>query len=106
MVHYSVTKQSCYLKNTNLQLEPDTNPLLRSIPDVDIPKEARNKLQELLGKKYIHIVSQTTTDIGRTNLIELDIPMEGQPKALKLYTILLKYQEFVDHKIKQLEKWA
>ena len=61
-------------QNTNLQLEPNTNPLSRSIPDVDIPQEARNRLQELLDEKYIHIISQTATDIGRTNLIELDIP--------------------------------
>ena len=90
--------------NTNLQLEPNTNPLSRSIPDADIPQEAKNRIQELLDKKYIHIMSQTATDVGRTNLIELDIPMEGPPIALKPYTIPLKYYEFMDHKIKQLEE--
>ena len=85
-------------KNTNLQLEPDTNPLLRSIPDLDIPEEARNKLHELLDKKYIHIISQTATDIGRTNLIELDIPTEGPTIMSKPYTIPLKYHEFCDYK--------
>ena len=43
-------------------------------------------------------------DIGRTNLIKLDIPMEGPPVTSKLYTVLLKYCEFVDHEIKQLEE--
>ena len=91
-------------QNTNLKFEPNNNPLLRSIPDADIPKEARNNLQELHDKKYIHIISQKATDIGRTNLIELDIPTEGPLIASKPYTILLKYWEFVDHKIKELEE--
>ena len=43
-------------------------------------------------------------DIGRTNLIKLDIPTEGPPIASKLYTVPLKYGEFVDHEIKQLEE--
>ena len=30
--------------------------------------------------------------------------MEGQPIASKLYTVLLKYHEFIDHEIKQLEE--
>ena len=42
-------------------------------------------------------------DIGRTNLIELDILTEGPPIMSKPYTVLLKYCEFLDHKIKQLE---
>ena len=36
-------------------------------------------------------------------MIELDILTEGPPVASKPYTIPLKYREFVDHKIKQLE---
>ena len=34
------------LHNTRLQQEPDSKSLVRSFPDVDIPKEARMKLQE------------------------------------------------------------
>ena len=90
--------------NTNLQLEPDTNHLSRSIPDVDIPDEARDRLKELLGIKYADIMSQTAMDIGRTNLIELDILTEGPPIALKPYTVPLKYCEFVDHEIKHLKE--
>ena len=48
----------------------------RSIQDADIPQEARNRLKELLDAKYISIVSTSATDIGRTNLIELDIQTE------------------------------
>ena len=91
-------------QNTNLQLEPNTNPLSRSITDANIPQEAYDKLQELCDKKYIHIISQTAADIGRTNITELDIPMEGPPIMSKPYAIPMKYCEFVDHKIKQLEE--
>ena len=87
-----------------MQLEPDITSPSKSIPDADILEEARVKLQELLDRKYIHIMSQTTTDIGRTNLIELDIPTEGPPIASKPYTVPLKYHEFMDYKIKQLEE--
>ena len=43
-------------------------------------------------------------DIGRTNLIELDISTEGPPIASKPYAMPLKYHKFVDHEIKQLEE--
>ena len=45
------------LHNTRLQLEPDSKSLARSIPDADIPEEARTKLQELLDGKYLQIIS-------------------------------------------------
>ena len=49
-------------------------------------------------------MSKTATDIGRTNLIELDIPIEGPPLASKPYTVPLKYPEFVDHEMKHFEE--
>ena len=91
-------------QNTSLQLEPDTKGLASSIPDMDIPKEARTKLQGWLNKNYLQIISQNAMDIGRTNLIELDIPTEGPPITSIPYTVLLKYHTFVDHEIKQLEE--
>ena len=91
-------------QNTSLQLEPDTKSLASSIPDVDIPKEARTKLQELLKKKYLEIFLQNATDVGRTSLIKLGIPTEGPLIASKLYTVPLKYHKFIDYKIKQLEE--
>ena len=69
-VHYDNTKLLPeILEGTSLQLEPNTTSPLRSIPDADIPEEAKGKLQELLDWKYVNIISQTTTDIGRTNLL-------------------------------------
>ena len=75
---------------------------MASIPDAEIPDEARDKLKELLNIKYAYIMSQTAMDIGRTNLIKLVIPTEGLPTASKPYTVPCKYREFVDHEIKQL----
>ena len=89
---------------TNLQSEPDTPNVSRSILNDDIPEIARKQLQELLDVKYNSIVSKLSADIGRTNLIELDIPTEGPPIASKPYTVPLKYREFVDHEMKQLEE--
>ena len=59
---------------------------------------------KLSDAKYASIVSKLTTDIGRTNLIELDIPTEGPPIASKPYTIPLRYREFVDQEIEQIEE--
>ena len=71
---------------------------------MDIPEEARMKLQELLDKKYPQIIAQNAIDIGRTNLIKLDIPTEGLIIASKPYTVLIKYLKFIDHEIKQLQE--
>ena len=76
----------------------------KAIPDAEIPDGARNKLKELFNVKHTNIMSQTATDLGRDSFIELDIPTEGPPIASKPYTVPLKYCEFVDHEIKQLEE--
>ena len=91
-------------EGTSLQLEPNTKSPLRSIPDADIPEEARVHLQELLDRKCLNIISQTAMNTGRTSLIELDIPTEGPPIASKPYTVPLKYHEFVDYHIKLFEE--
>ena len=88
--------------NTNLQLEPDTNNSPRSIPDADTQDVVRDKLKELFNIKYVKIMYQRATDIGRTNLIKLDIQTEGLPIALKPHMVPLKYCKFIDHVIKQL----
>ena len=88
------------LEGNSLELEHNTKSHLRSILDADIPEEARVQLQELLDWKYINIISQAVMDIGRTNLIELDIPSEGPLIASKPCTMPLKYHKFIDHKIK------
>ena len=69
-------------------------------------------------KGYLPYLKENTTiscppmDVGRTNLFQMDIPSMGQPVACKHYPIPLKYQTFVDQKIKlqavyqKLSQWA
>ena len=73
------------------------------MPNADVPKKALIELQNLLEAKYSTTVSKSATDIGGTNLIELDIPTEGPHITCKPYSVPLKYRDFVDQEIKQLE---
>ena len=52
--------------------------------------------------EYSNLILQSTTDIGRTNLLELDMPTEGLPIASKPHLVSLQYKELVDQEIKQL----
>ena len=72
-------------------------------PNAEVPEKALIELQHLLEAKYSTIVSKSAIDVGRTTLIELDIPTEGPPIACKPYSVPLKYRDFVDQEIKQLE---
>ena len=79
------------MPQTNPQLEADKPSHLEiSMPDAEGLEKALKKLQHLLEVKYSTIVSKSATDIGRTNLIKLDIPTEAPPIASKPYSVLLK----------------
>ena len=54
--------------------------------------------------KYTSIISQSTTDISRTNLLELNIPTEQLPMVSTPYSVPLKNRELVDQDITQLEE--
>ena len=103
-VHEQVHELLPVMLHTNLHLDAEKPKQLEiSTPDAEVPKEALLELQHFLEAKYSSIVSMSATDIGRTNIIELDIPTEGPPIACKPYSIPLKYQDFVDQEIEQLE---
>ena len=53
--------------------------------------------------QFASILSQSSADFGRTNLVEMDLPITGLPVASKPYTITLKYKSFIDEEIKLLE---
>ena len=80
------------MPQTNLQLEANklNHPEI-SMPNADVPEKALNELQHLLEARYSTIVSTSATDIGRTNLIKLDIPIEGSLIACQPYLVPLKY---------------
>ena len=57
----------------------------------------------MLNAKFKCIISKSSTDFGKTNLVEMDLPTTGLPVMSKPYTISFKYKSFVDDKIKPLE---
>ena len=73
------------------------------LQDADISQAARNKLNHMINTQLACIISQPSTDFGRANLVEMDLPTTGPPVASKLCTIPLKYKSFIDEEIKLLE---
>ena len=57
----------------------------------------------MINTEFACIVSKSSADFGRTNLIKMDLPTTGLPVASKPYTIPLKYKSFLDNEIKLLE---
>ena len=59
----------------------------------------------MLELRFGSIISRSSTDVGRTKLHTLDVQVtEGSPVFVKQYTILLKYQNFIDDETKRLEE--
>ena len=59
----------------------------------------------MLELRFGSIISRSLTDVGRTKLHTLDVQVtEGSPVFVKQYTILLKYQNFIDDETKRLEE--
>ena len=73
------------------------------LQDASVPLNIQCKLNTMLTSKFASIISKSPTDLGRTNLIEMDLPTTGPPVSTKSYTIPPKYKSFVDEDIKLLE---
>ena len=59
----------------------------------------------MLESRFGSIISRSSTDVGRTKLHTLNVQVtEGSPVFVKQYTILLKYQNFIDDETKRLEE--
>ena len=63
----------------------------------------KNKLNEMLNTEFKCIISKSSVDFGRINLVEMDLTTTGLPVTSKPYTIPLKHKSFVDNEIKLLE---
>ena len=91
-------------KHSNFQIHANDNSKPAIIlQDADIPQTARDKLNLMINNQFACIVSKSSGDFGRTNLVEMGLPTTGLPVASKPYTIPLKYKSFVDEEIKLLE---
>ena len=94
----SIPDESVFQPNPNDRLP---QPILQD--DTNGPQEVRNCLNAMLKNNFQSIVSKSSTDIGRTKLFDMDIPMKEPPIACRSFPISLKYQKFVDEEIKLLE---
>ena len=70
------------------------------LQDADIPQATRDKFNHMINTQFACIISKSSADFGRTNLLEMDLPTTGLPVASKLCTIPLKYKSFIDEEIK------
>ena len=83
------------MPETNLQIEANEKDHKRiKTPEAYVSEEAKEKLNTLLEGKYSDIVSKSAIDIGRTDLIKLDIPTKGPCVSCRPYSIPLKYRDF------------
>ena len=91
-------------ENSNFQIHANDNskPAVM-LQDPDIPQTTRDKLKHMINNQFACIISKSSADFGRTNLVEMDLPTTGLPVASKAYTIPLKYKSFIDEEIKLLE---
>ena len=94
-----------YPTDSNMEVEtimkrPEVN--LEDAKDAD---KWKSKGINMLESKFTSIVSKSSTDVGQTNLHTLDVQVtEGSPVFVKQYTVLLKYQNFIDDKMKRLKE--
>ena len=73
------------------------------LQDVNILQLVQSKLNEMLNNEFTCIISMSSADFSRTNLVEMDLPTTGLPVASKPYTIPLKYKSFMDDEIMLLK---
>ena len=57
----------------------------------------------MVNTEFTYIVSKSSTDFGRRNLVEMDLPSTDLPVTSKPYTIPLKYKSFIGNEIKLME---
>ena len=93
-----------FLKQSKFQIHAhDDSKLSIKLQDADIPQILKSQLNEILNNEFTSIISKSSADFGRTNLVEMDLPNTGLPFTSKPYTIPLKYNSFMDDVIKLLE---
>ena len=80
----------------------DSKPAIK-LQDADILQIVKSQLSEMLNTEFICIITKSSTDFGRTNLVEMDLPTSGLSVTSKPYIIPLKFKSFADNEIKPLE---
>ena len=76
-----------------------------NLEDVKDADKWKSKVMNMLESKFTSIVSKSSLDIEQTSLHTLNVQVtEGSPVFVMQYTILLKYQNFIDDETKRLEE--
>ena len=94
-----------YPENSNVEMggimkQPNTK-----LVDATNADKWKTKVLNMLESRFGSIISISSTDVGRTKLHTLDVQVtKGSPVFMKQYTILLKYQNFIDDETKRLEE--
>ena len=80
-----------YLEQSDFQINAhnDSKPSIK-LQDADILHIVQSQLNEMLNNELTSIVSKSSADFSRTNLVEMDLPTTGLPVVSKPYTIPLK----------------
>ena len=74
------------------------------LKDHDATPETKQRFEDLC-KDFPEVFSEHNEDIGRTNLITMDIDTgDSPPSAKKPYTLPLKHYEWVQQEIESLER--
>ena len=74
------------------------------LQDKDITTDIRQKFEELC-EEYGEAFSKNNKDIGRTNLVKMDIDTgDSPPVSSRPYTLPLKHYEWVQREIESLER--
>ena len=84
--------------NFQIHAQDDRKPSIK-LQDADILPVVKSQLNEMLNNEFTSIISKSSTDFGRTNLVEMNLPTTGLPVMSKPYTIPLKYRSFLDVEI-------
>ena len=91
-------------ENSNFQMHAnDSSKPVVMLQGAEIPQAARDNLNHMVNNQFACIICSSSADLGRTNLVEMDLPTTGLPVASKPYTIPLQCKSFVNEEIKLLE---
>ena len=67
-------------ENSNFQTHAyDRSKLAVMLQDAEISQAARDKLNHMINNQFTCIISNSSADFGRTNLVEMDLPTTGLP---------------------------
>ena len=115
---YRQARQKCYDKkeepvellpdypaNSNMEMEAMMKRSDTKLGDTIDADKWKTKALNMLESRFSSIISRSSTDVGRTKLHTLNVQVtEGSPVFMKQYTILLKYQNFIEDETKRLEE--